>query len=113
MSSSTCSGCAIRPEIVGVRRPAVEHGAAPAAAAVIEIEAATDVSVDATAVADCDCSTKCMHRWLCTGWTGLLFGVSLAAGMLAIVYLSTTLIPLASNATDAAENGPAVTSASM
>lgn len=62
----------------------------------MEIESAHHpVDVETAAVVGCDCSPTCVQRWLCTGWSGLLFGLSLAAGMLSILYFLTTLLPLA------------------
>lgn len=93
--SSSVSGCARRPEIVGVRRPEVVPVSSTSPPVDIEIAPAPDDAPGAEAAdAACECSLACLSKRLCNGWTGLLFGLSASAGMLAIIYLLASILPL-------------------
>ena len=83
------SGCARRPEVIGVRpkpptvplpvnhqsEPAVEH--VPSSPEVLECGSL-----------ECgDCNVSCVRRRLCSGWTGILFGMSVFGGLFGIIFL--------------------------
>lgn len=97
------NGCARRPEIIGVRRPEkpVPGIASPETTLPAASSAKPPPDVEATASVETSNQIRCdsctmghveLRRRLCSGWSGILFGLLLSGGLLAAIYFGTVYI---------------------